>query len=402
MSVTTSPLFAASISASNSSINAGTTSGSFALSKTDRKEAWSLAMETQQSENWLRHGLTAHEYFIGGNSQSYQFSSGNSPSFVATRSEKDVDSADNSKSVSEKKNGSPNRNRSISEFQQSREDMSLSSVDGRMSVNSEHLSDKFSEGKPEANIASLNNELVKPPNELVSSNKYLVTPPTHDFSIERSGGLKPYPDQKMSQELSTNLTQLTAIGRSDLVSGLLSAEQFEGKVVSDFLGTSNLDRVSMSTIDNRDLKNGLQSIDARLLSIDGNEENVEESSSDAQAKFALSEKNMASPNSQERMSFHTEISELGVRIWLGVNERTHGDVANLISHLRTWLMTQGVPLLSLVCNGKAIREVGPSESGSEGQVENARLKNSSAIEFPVNIATDHYVKMAEELALIKF
>lgn len=57
---------------------------------------------------------------------------------------------------------------------------------------------------------------------------------------------------------------------------------------------------------------------------------------------------------QEALRLHSEWSEHGVRIWLGVDQSVQMDASQIAIHIAQWLGSQKINLLALVCNGKTI------------------------------------------------
>ncbi|MBC3875057.1 hypothetical protein [Undibacterium flavidum] len=82
---------------------------------------------------------------------------------------------------------------------------------------------------------------------------------------------------------------------------------------------------------------------------------------------------------RETLRFHTELSENGLKIWLGVDVQAQVDLAVLSHTLRLWLTQQGVHLYALVCNGRSILQRRETTSFEQGDANDKQDVSTSLV-----------------------
>ncbi len=76
----------------------------------------------------------------------------------------------------------------------------------------------------------------------------------------------------------------------------------------------------------------------------------------------------------QTLRFHTELTETGVRIWLGVDSQSQLNLISLAETLKTCLMQQGLALLTLVCNGRILyKTAGNPDNFGQTYMTNSEL-----------------------------
>lgn len=97
-------------------------------------------------------------------------------------------------------------------------------------------------------------------------------------------------------------------------------------------------------------------------------------------------------NQQEALRLHSEWSEHGVRIWLGIDQSVQMDASQIAIHIAQWLGSQKINLLALVCNGKTIHFQRDDLASSNAELETEVMQDLSSV---VNSYTVDHSKSAK-------
>lgn len=97
-------------------------------------------------------------------------------------------------------------------------------------------------------------------------------------------------------------------------------------------------------------------------------------------------------NQQEALRLHSEWSEHGVRIWLGIDQSVQMDASQIAIHIAQWLGSQKINLLALVCNGKTIHFQRNDLASSNAELETEVMQDLSSV---VNSYTVDHSKSAK-------
>lgn len=95
---------------------------------------------------------------------------------------------------------------------------------------------------------------------------------------------------------------------------------------------------------------------------------------------------------QEALRLHSEWSEHGVRIWLGIDQSVQMDASQIAIHIAQWLGSQKINLLALVCNGKTIHFQRNDLASSNAEFETEVMQDLSSV---VNSHTVDHSKSAK-------
>jgi len=91
----------------------------------------------------------------------------------------------------------------------------------------------------------------------------------------------------------------------------------------------------------------------------------------------------------EKIRFHSEWHEDGVKIWLGVDHEEKQDVLRMVAEIRRWATIQNIPLAAIFCNGKPLMRI-DVKNESLFDLRNSR-KESTSYEQSNLLNDKHYL-----------
>lgn len=357
--------------------NSSERSGQHPSLSTKWRDAWARAMEQQQGDAWLQHGLLKRDVLSTVQNTSTQISSTQTltrPSaFAANMFGSESRNKVESKELDASRGGIVNADRR----------MPAETSSGVDSVSSMQAVPADDNDKP----SQLDNEIEFAERSVTGLSFSESTRVGLDVKLGETGNSVEKKESSLDFSLKGNTALETTSGTPELEASAMPVSTvtqpyFQSQGVSlntalkeqleSFYANRLSTKIMSSGNENlRALETSGQSHLDDLLSTENESfdlEQTDHSSSAGQKKIEIDERNS--------LRFHAEMSDLGVRIWLGIDHSEKANLPSLVSHLLDWLNSQQLPLASLICNGKGL-SVKRSEKfeeviASESQVASTR------------------------------
>lgn len=324
-------------------------------------ETWRRVMEQQQMQSWLQHDLTSYSYFseMAQRSQADYHQGGDT---AIKQSERSLNFRDQSHLFFSKLN--PSKEEVIANSgRRAQESVFTETNNTKMDCGKKDFGD-IGKGFGMPTSTRVIHSVAS--GERTSNLKSFERQPTSATGqSDRAVSFHHLGDaiDVLHREVSVSLPGLILnVEGSELSSGSHSLPNLESLSVpgllvalrADLTNRFDVKQVLVSAVNERNMtKSYLGSSENQFSSID-EQETVE---TDEQVDL---ENNSVKSNSkfhqelERNLRFHTEFSNHGVKIWLGVNESLKHQLPQLISHIKEWLARQRIPLLQMVCNGESI------------------------------------------------
>ncbi len=331
----------------------GTRVNEDAISKEARRDAWSRAMEQQQMGAWLQHGLLKRDVLNASHfsSTNYSTSSHELPTHAITMTQ--------ARPVAQAVQQTLNGNVRISTmgaqqiFQAAPHEklawtnahLAFSLQTPTQFVPPQLLQSQSNEGTA-APFTSAITEALNPILQAPNKQLELTDSETH-LTLNHDADEKGKKNELSASDSSTQKIFFESVGVLDEAFGFHLGQALERFLNPNFNEASSVGRTVASSggtsqwIHDRTLMAA-----PKAQHVAGDEILVKDSDQSSNSN--------PTPLQQKPLRFHAEMSEMGVRIWLGFDQSELANIPALVSHLTQWLALQNLPLAALVCNGKEL------------------------------------------------